>query len=196
VAGEGADDIGIQTGGWTISWQGSAGKITTGTTLLQAVQSVASGKVIYGSTGVFDVAQGTKADIGIVVLAEQPYAEGLGDSSSLSVGGADLLQKMRAQSKKLIVVILSGRPIIITDLLPMADAWVAAWLPGTEGQGMTDVLFGDKPFTGRLAYTWPRSVDQLPFKLTGCAVDQALFPYGFGLDARTGQPLAAPVACP
>lgn len=197
VAGEGADNIGIQSGGWTISWQGSPGEITKGTTILQAVQSVATGKVLYNRRGVFDVAKGAKADVGIVVLAERPYAEGVGDSSTLSIGGAaDLLKQMRSQTKKLIVILLSGRPVIITSLLPMADAWVAAWLPGSEAAGITDVLFGDSPFVGRLSYTWPRSVEQLPFKVTGCAVAQALFPYGYGLDARTNQNLAAPVPCP
>ena len=196
VAGDGADDIGVQSGGWTISWQGSPGAITRGTTLLQAVQSVTTGQVLYDRGGVYDAAHGLKADVGIVVLAEQPYAEGLGDSSTLSVQGADLLKRMRSQSRKLIVVIFSGRPVIITGLLPMADAWVAAWLPGSEGEGVTDVLFGDKPFVGRLPYSWPSAVDQLPFKVTGCAVSQALFPYGYGLDPKDNRPLDAPVPCP
>jgi beta-glucosidase len=86
----------------------------------------------------------------------------------------------------LIVIILSGRPLVITEQLPLADAWVAAWLPGTEGAGIADVLFGDYPFTGKLPYTWPRTNEQLPINInnagdrTGC--DGPLFPFGYGLE--------------
>ncbi|MGB2965123.1 MAG: glycoside hydrolase family 3 C-terminal domain-containing protein [Anaerolineales bacterium] len=99
------------------------------------------------------------ADVGIVVVGEQPYAEGVGDTRSLNLSQVDsqVINNMRTNSKKLIVIILSGRPLIITKQYQMADAWVAAWLPGTEGEGMVDVLFGDFPFTGKLPYTWPRT---------------------------------------
>lgn len=92
--------------------------------------------------------------------------------------------QMREQSEKLVLIVLSGRPVVITDLLLQSDAVVAAWLPGTEGQGVADVLFGNVPFTGRLSYTWLRTIDQIPFDFTslpddGC--DAPLFPYGYGL---------------
>jgi beta-glucosidase len=96
-----------------------------------------------------------------------------------------MVAEMREQSKTVIVILLSGRPRVITEQLPLADAWVAAWLPGTEGGGITDVLFGEYPFTGKLSYSWPRSNDQLPINInnighkTGC--DAPLFPFGYGL---------------
>jgi beta-glucosidase len=127
------------------------------------------------------------------VIGEQPYAEGVGDANDLSLSQADLqtLTNLRAHSKKLVVIILSGRPLIITGQFQVADAWVAAWLPGTEGSGIADVLFGNYPFTGKLPYTWPRSNHQLPINinnsanLTGC--EAPLFPYGYGLGEAGSQ---------
>jgi beta-glucosidase len=125
--------------------------------------------------------------VGIVVIAEPPYAEGVGDRADLSLSEAEtqLITEMRNQSKTVVVILISGRPRVITEQLPLAEAWVAAWLPGTEGGGIADVLFGDYPFTGRLSYTWPRSNEQLPTNVnnsagkTGC--DAPLFPFGYGL---------------
>ncbi len=199
VAGMLADDIGAQCGGWTIEWQGKSGNITPGTTILEAIKATASGEVRVNRFGNFD--EGRKADVGIVVVGEKPYAEGRGDNAnpSLSENDIELIQRMREQVEKVVVVLISGRPLVITDSLPFADAFVAAWLPGTEGQGVADVLFGDRPFTGKLPFTWPRSVEQLPFDLAnlpseGC--EAPLFPYGYGLDATTvSEPLAVPV-CP
>jgi beta-glucosidase len=191
VAGRGADDIEMQCGGWTIEWQGKSGDIQPGTTILQGIQADVSSntEVEYDLNGEFD----GRADIGIVVIGEQPYAEGVGDANDLSLSQADLqtLTNLRAHSKKLVVIILSGRPLIITGQFQVADAWVAAWLPGTEGSGIADVLFGNYPFTGKLPYTWPRSNHQLPINinnsanLTGC--EAPLFPYGYGLGEAGSQ---------
>ena len=195
VAGEAADDIGLQTGGWTIEWQGKPGNITPGTTILQAIENSVSPAttVRFNRFGRFD----DTADIGIVVVGETPYAEGRGDTDNLSLTEADIsrLERMRQHSNKLIVIIISGRPLIITDQLPLADAFVAAWLPGTEGQGVADILFGNYPFNGRLAYSWPRSMAQLPFDFanlptTGC--DAPLFPFGYGLTTEESAPLILP----
>jgi beta-glucosidase len=127
------------------------------------------------------------ADIGIVVVGERPYAEGHGDQADLSLSSTDirLINRIRPHTKKLIVILLSGRPLIIGPQLNQSDAFVAAWLPGTEGQGVADVLFGDKPFTGKLSFTWPRTMTQVPLSAiksgaTGC--DAPLFPFGYGLD--------------
>lgn len=162
VAGEGADNIGMQCGGWTIEWQGKSGDIQPGTTILEGIQAAVSldTRVEYNSSGKFD----GMADVGIVVVGEQPYAEGVGDASELRLSDADIntITRIRERVNKLIVIILSGRPLVITEQLPLADAWVAAWLPGTEGAGIADVLFGDYPFTGKLPYTWPRTNEQLP----------------------------------
>jgi beta-glucosidase len=185
VGGQIADDIGAQCGGWTIEWQGRSGDITPGTTLLEAVRAAASEKtkVEYSRDGRFEGA--ALANLGIAVVGEMPYAEGAGDREDLSLSAADaaLIQKMRERSQKLVVVIISGRPLVIADVLDQADAWVAAWLPGTEGQGVTDVLFGDIPFTGRLPFAWPASGDQLPLgpASPSAAGQQPLFPYGYGL---------------
>ena len=185
VAGLGADDIGMQSGGWTIEWQGKLGDITTGTTILDGIKAAVSSntQVLYNQSGNFN----ETAEIGIIVVGEKPYAEGQGDARDLRLSATDVLAitNMRSHVKKLIVITISGRPLIITDQLPLADAWIAAWLPGTEGAGIADVLFGDYPFSGKLSYTWPRSNDQLPMNInnsadkTGC--DAPLFPFGYGL---------------
>jgi beta-glucosidase len=193
VAGRGADNIGLQCGGWTITWQGKAGDILPGTTILAGIrQTVSASSVVkYDPQGLFDGetdSQGKPAvaDVGILVLAETPYAEGYGDklAPQLSPDDIILIEQMRQRSQTLVVVLLSGRPLEITAQLPLMDAFVAAWLPGSEGNGVTDVLFGDFPFTGKLPYTWQRSNSQLPFDFdhlptTGDAAP--LFPFGYGL---------------
>lgn len=193
VAGMAADDMGVQCGGWTIQWQGELGNIEPGTTLLQGIQAAVSNKssVVYDRNGKFD---GT-ADIGIAVVGEKPYAEGVGDTKNLNLSVSDIqvINNLKQHSKKLIVIILSGRPLIITPQYLFADAWVAAWLPGTEGAGVADVLFGDFPFTGKTSYTWPRSHNQLPINennvkdKTGCSAP--LFPFGYGLGEAGSAPL-------
>jgi len=196
VAGQGADDIGMMCGGWTISWQGQTGSIDLGTTILSGIKTTVSPDttVAYNASGNFT----GKANVGIVVVGEMPYAEGVGDQADLRLSDTDVkvIDKIRPSVDKLIVVILSGRPLIITDQLSTADAWVEAWLPGTEGEGVSDVLFGDAPFVGKLPYTWPRSNAQLPINennstgKTGC--DAALFPFGFGLGEAGSQPTVQP----
>ena len=188
VAGEAANDVGRQSGGWTIEWQGKIGATTPGTTILQGIQSaVGTGaSVKYDADGKFS----GMADVGIVVVGEYPYAEYKGDNSTLNLSPDEtsLIETMRGESKKLIVVLISGRPLIIDSALNTADAFVAAWLPGTEGEGVADVLFGDQPFKGKLPYTWPRTIEQIPFdfsKLATSGCDAPLFPYGYGLDAST-----------
>lgn len=190
IAGEGANDIGMQSGGWTISWQGEVGDITPGTTILEAVQATVSAdtQVFYDRIGRFLQAKDAdgnplKADVGIVVIGEKPYAEGVGDSADLALEPIDLnvLERVRERSDKVIVVLLTGRPVMINEHLEAADAFVVAWLPGTEGQGVADVLFGDVPFTGQLPVTWMRSLDQLPLDPTDDEANPPLFPYGYGL---------------
>lgn len=199
VSGEAANVTGYQNGGWTIEWQGVTGNVG-GTSLLAAVKKAVSPntRVEYRAAGNFDDlkdAQGNKltADVTIVVVAEKPYAEGIGDRSNLDLDTTDLLRidHARAFSKQVVVILLSGRPMVVTKALPLADAFVAAWLPGSEGEGVTDVLFGDVPFTGKTAYSWPRFSSQLPFdfqhmKTEGC--DAPLFPYGFGLTTTDPSP--------
>lgn len=179
VAGKNANDLGNQCGGWTISWQGSSGNITTGTTILQAIQqSVPSTNVTYSLDG----SGSAGAEVGIVVIGETPYAEGAGDNSTLTLSAADLnaVTTMKASGIPVVVILISGRPMIINTPLSQSDAFIAAWLPGTEGRGVTDVLFGDYNFTGKLPHSWPKTINQIPIN-SGDGTYDPLFPYGYGL---------------
>ena len=181
VGGKSADDLGNQCGGWTIDWQGKSGQeLPGGTTILKAIQqTVATGtKVTFAKDG--SGAEG--ATVGIVVIGETPYAEGVGDTEDLSLAAEDLaaIDNMKRAGVPVVVVLVSGRPMIINQALEKADAFVAAWLPGTEGQGVADVLFGDYKPTGKLSFTWPRSMAQIPINVGDKTYDP-LFKYGFGL---------------
>ncbi len=179
VAGVPADDLGLQCGGWTIDWQGRPGKVTPGgTTLLAAIKNVVSptATVTYSPDG----SNLAGADAVIVVVGEIPYAEMRGDRQNLELSEADtaLIAKAEATGAPVITILYSGRPLILGKTLKESSALVAAWLPGTEGEGITDVLFGDSPFTGTLSRPWPKSNDQLA-TLSTTAIP--LFPDGFGL---------------
>jgi len=187
VAGTAADDIGVQSGGWTIEWQGKEGDITPGTTILEAVQNTISPEttVIYNQYAQFgDDIPTDEPIVCLGVVGEMPYAEGQGDSATLKLPVKELrtVNRLAEICDQLAIVLVSGRPLIIADLIENWDALVAAWLPGTEGQGVADVLFGDKPFTGKSAYTWPVTVDQLPLDFANASVEEILFPFGFGLE--------------
>ena len=195
IAGEGANDIGLQSGGWTLEWQGKKGNENEGTTILSGIRAAAGSNTEIefnrdGDFSEFKNADGSPlvAEVGIVVLAEKPYAEGAGDAVDISLTDAELelIELTHKQSESVVVILFSGRPRVITEGLSLAETWVAAWLPGTEGGiGIADVLFGDFPFTGKSAYSWPRSNDQLPINInnskdrTGC--DAPLFSFGYGL---------------
>lgn len=188
VAGQGANDIGIQSGGWTIEWQGKSGDITPGTTILEAIRNTVSENtiVLYNRWGEFNRVTDEVADVGIVVMGEMPYAEGVGDDEDLTLSEGDIavIERVREGSKKVVVILISGRPMIVTEHLDQWDVFIAAWLPGTEGQGVADVLFGDYPFTGKLPYTWPRAMDQIPFDfdhMEPTGPEAPLFPFGYGL---------------
>ncbi len=196
VGGKAANDIGIQCGGWTLQWQGRTGNIMEGTTILEGIKNTVdpATRVEFNRFGRFERildedGHQAIAEIGIVVVGEFPYQEGVGDRADLHLSDADigLIERMRERSKKLVIILISGRPMIITEQLPLADAFVAAWLPGTEGQGLSDVLFGDLPFTGKLPFSWPRRMDQLPFDFSnlGTGEEGPLFPYGYGLEMPT-----------
>lgn len=183
VAGRGADNIGMQCGGWTISWQGDHGAITEGTTILEGIRQTVgeAAQVSYDAEGTF--AKDETAAIGIVVVGESPYAEGMGDNGDLRLTDEDaaVIKRMREGCDKLIVILLSGRPLLINEALAQSDAFIAAWLPGSEGQGVADVLFGDHPFTGKLPFSWLRSIDQVPLTALKQHPDGPLFPLGYGL---------------
>ncbi|MFD8007413.1 glycoside hydrolase family 3 protein [Streptomyces mirabilis] len=187
VAGSNADDLGNQTGGWTITWQGASGKHTDGTTILQGMRN-AGGDVTYSK----DASAPTSGyDVGVVVVGETPYAEGVGDvgnGNDLALTPADqaAVDKVCA-AMKCAVLIVSGRPQLIGDRLGEIDALVASWLPGTEGDGVADVLYGKRAFTGQLPVTWPKSETQLPINVGDASYDPQ-FPYGWGLTTLTKVP--------
>jgi beta-glucosidase len=183
VSGKSADDIGNQCGGWTIRWQGRSGKVTPGgTTILEAVKAA-----VGRNTQVTYSLDGTGAEgaaLGIVVIGERPYAEGVGDREDLSLTEEDVnaFSNLKKSGIPVVVILISGRPMIINSVLPQADAFLVAFLPGTEGQGVTDVLFGDYKPTGKLSFSWPKSNDQLPLNVNNPKEKyDPLFPFGYGL---------------
>jgi len=187
VAGTHADNLGYQCGGWTIEWQGASGNdLTRGTTILTSVKSAVdpSTQVVFNENPDANFVKSGGFSYAIVVVGEPPYAETNGDSLNLTIPepGPSTIKNV-CGSIKCVVVVISGRPVVIKPYLETIDALVAAWLPGTEGQGVTDVLFGDYGFTGKLARTWFKSVDQLPMNVGDRHYDP-LFPFGFGLTTK------------
>lgn len=185
VAGKSADDLGNQCGGWTVQWQGASGEITDGTTILEAVRRTVSPatEVSYSLDGMG--AQG--ADVAVVVVGETPYSEMLGDRFDLSLDERDraVIDNVAAAGVPIALVVISGRPMVLGSALEQSDAVLAAWLPGTEGQGVADVLFGDHSPTGKLSFSWPRTNDQLPLNFGDTDYDP-LFAFGYGLDFSGG----------
>jgi beta-glucosidase len=179
VVGKAADDLGIQCGGWTIDWQGKPGNVTPGgTTLLAAIK-----KTVGANTQVTFSTEATNlgdADAIIVVVGELPYAEGEGDRTDVRLSAADsaLVATAKGAGVPVITILYSGRPMLLDSVLDQSDAFVAAWLPGTEGEGIADVLFGDARFTGKLPRIWPKNSEQY----SSLAVPgRPLFHEGFGL---------------
>ncbi|GMH23019.1 hypothetical protein Nepgr_024862 [Nepenthes gracilis] len=184
VAGSHADNLGYQCGGWTIEWQGLSGNNhTSGTTILEAIKSTVdpSVEVVYKEDPDAEFVKSSDFSHAIVVVGEHPYAETAGDSLNLTIAdpGPSTITNV-CGSTKCVVIIISGRPVVIQPYVASMDALVAAWLPGTEGQGVADVLFGDYGFTGKLPRTWFKTVDQLPMNVGDPNYDP-LFPFGFGL---------------
>lgn len=194
VTGDGADNIGKQSGGWTLSWQGTGNlneHFPNGTSIYAGIREAfveQSGHVELSADGHYE----TKPDVVIVVFGEEPYAEGVGDRENVDYvpqDGLQLLQKLKAAGIPTVSIFLSGRPMWVNPELNASDAFVAAWLPGSEGGGIADVLVADTDgsprfdFTGRLSFSWPRTADQVSVNV-GDADYDPLFPYGYGLDYR------------
>ncbi|XP_042430133.1 beta-glucosidase BoGH3B-like [Zingiber officinale] len=187
VAGSHADNLGYQCGGWTIEWQGGSGRITGGTTILESIRSTVdpATNIVFSEAPDVGFVQSNNFSYAIVVVGEPPYAETAGDSLNLTIAepGPSTIQNV-CGVVKCVVVIISGRPVVIQPYVPVMDALVAAWLPGSEGQGVADILFGDFGFTGKLPRTWFRTVDQLPLNVGDQNYDP-LFPFGFGLTTKS-----------
>ena len=202
VAGSNADSIGNQAGGWTLTWQGGSTTNIPGSTILAGIrQSAGHASVTYSADAAAPVQQG---DVGIVVVGETPYSEGFGDvggprwaydpadhnvprpvkDMQLSVADKAAVDKVCSVAAKCVVVVVSGRPLILDPKqLSEIDGLVAAWLPGSEGAGVADTLFGKVPFSGKLPVTWPRTLAQEPINI-GDANYDPLYPYGFGLTTK------------
>jgi beta-glucosidase len=202
VAGSNADSIGNQAGGWTLTWQGGSTTNIPGTTILSGIRQAAGhASVTYSLDASTPVQQG---DFGIVVVGETPYSEGFGDvggprwgydpgdngvlrpvkDMQLSAADKAAVDTVCSAAAKCVVVVVSGRPLIIDPAqLSEIDGLVAAWLPGSEGAGVADTLFGKVPFSGKLPVTWPRTLAQEPINIGDTNYDP-LYPYGFGLTTK------------
>ncbi|HUP44122.1 MAG TPA: glycoside hydrolase family 3 N-terminal domain-containing protein [Thermoanaerobaculia bacterium] len=181
VAGDGADSIAKQSGGWTLTWQGDGNTNADfpGGTSIGAGIRAAVDRVTISPDGSWE----QKPDVAIVVFGENPYAEFQGDRTTVIYEGEDdlaLLRRLRAAGIPVVSVFLSGRPLWVNPFLNESDAFVAAWLPGTEGGGVADVLTGKYDFKGKLSFSWPKLPTQAVLNRGGANYDP-LFPYGFGL---------------
>ena len=178
VVGEHGDNSGLQSGGWSIRWQGQTESYQGTTTILEGVRAVAP-NVEYAAEGCHE---GMTAETAVVVVGEQPYAEFKGDTDDLFLSDAhkQLVRDCKGLGKEVVVVLISGRVLAIEPELELSDAFIAAWLPGSEGAGVADFLFGTDGFTpvGKSPYAWPRKVDDLPLTMYD---ERALFPFGYGL---------------
>lgn len=207
VAGKSAHNVGFQCGGFSVAWQGTDGndQVEGGTSIWDGIQS-ASPDAELSEDGA--AADGARHRVAVVVIGERPYAEGMGDvrppgvevkrGSSLTTAGAGgmdpygttlehavshpedlaVIQRVAEAGIPIVTVLVSGRPLVVNPELDASDAFVCAWLPGSEGDGVAEVLFGEHPFRGRLSFSWPRSDDQNPNRGDG---SDPLFRYGFGL---------------
>jgi beta-glucosidase len=203
VAGSNADNIGNQAGGWTLTWQGGSTNVIPGTTILDGIRAHSGGHVTFSEDASKPI---DRKAVGIVVVGETPYAEGFGDVGGPSYSGdpgdngmprpvkdmklssADkaAVNRVCAAAKRCVVVVVSGRPLILQKKqLRRMDGLVEAWLPGSEGVGVADPLFGTRPYTGKLPMTWPRSLNQEPINV-GDRNYHPLFPFGYGLRTRSG----------
>ena len=186
VAGSAADNTGRQAGAWTIEWQGVDGNVIPGaTSILAGIREVADQKtrIEYNQEGSFPATE--RADVGIAVVGESPYAEGWGDKALPALNPEDLevIRRLGEVSEKVVVVLVTGRPLILPTEFEDWDALVVAWLPGSEGAGVADVLFGDVAVSGKLPLPWPKTIEQLPISASGITADntKVLFPRYFGL---------------
>jgi len=187
IAGDGANNIAMQSGGWTLSWQGAdngpndfpgATSIYEG---LKADIDAAGGLALLSPDGT----SAQKADVAIVVFGETPYAEFMGDQSDAALHhdnaeSLELIRRLNAQGMPVVAVMLSGRPLYINPQINAADAFVEAWLPGSEGEGVADVLTGKYDFRGKLSFSWPRRPNQTPLNVGDAKYDPQ-FAYGYGL---------------
>jgi len=189
VVGEHANNTGLQSGGWTMAWQGVGESYDGATTILEGIKSVAEGKVVYDADA---TGNHTDADVAIIVVGETPYAEVFGDigngkgkyTLNLSERHQNYINAYSKRGIDVIVVLISGRPLVVTNEINQSDAFVAGWLPGSEGGGIAEVLFGDYNFKGKLPHSWPKSEEDFKGKYGPNFWDDSIIPlyeFGYGL---------------
>ncbi|WP_172824290.1 glycoside hydrolase family 3 N-terminal domain-containing protein [Polaribacter sp. Hel1_33_78] len=189
VVGEHANSSGLQSGGWTVNWQGTKENYKGATTILEGIKKHAKGNVVYDKEPTqnhFD------ADIAIIVVGETPYAEFFGDIGhesntrklTLTEEHQNYIKTYSEKGIKTIVVLVSGRPLVVTDQIETSDAFMATWLLGSEGDGVAEIIFGDFNFSGKLPHSWPKSEEDYKGKYGPNFWDktiQPLYPLGYGL---------------
>jgi beta-glucosidase len=189
VIGEHADNAGLQSGGWTITWQGKAENYSGATTILDGIKQLAQGEIIYDQDA---LQQHKDAEVAIIVVGENPYAEFMGDIGdgegnyklTLSRKHQQYIDHYKNQGIKTVVVLISGRPLVVTEVIKKSNAFVAAWLPGSEGLGIAEVLFGKENFKGTLPHSWPESIEDYNGQYGPNFWDKSitpLFELGYGL---------------
>lgn len=206
VAGDGADNIAKQSGGWSVTWQGT-GNVNSdfpGATSIyagiDAAVSAGGGEAVLSVDGEYD----QKPDVAIVVFGEDPYAEMQGDRNNLAYAPKDpsdweLLKRLQSEGIPVVSLFITGRPLWVNRELNASDAFVVVWLPGTEGGGIADVIFRDNkgdvnfPMSGELPFSWPKHPDQTPLNV-GDETYDPLFPYGYGLSYGEKDPLTEPLS--
>ncbi|MFZ5989528.1 MAG: glycoside hydrolase family 3 N-terminal domain-containing protein [Bacillota bacterium] len=190
VTGPSADNVGLQCSGWTMSWRGGMDsfgrKFVPGTTIMEGFKKIAESN---GGTILTDPYAASEADLVVLVIGEMPYVELYGDARDLTVSSEELMiggtniaiREAKETGKPIVTVLLSGRPRIVTDLIGDWSALVAAWFPGSEGEAVAEVLYGDYDFKGKLPMTWPSSNEQIPINVDDMGTKIPAFPYGYGL---------------
>jgi beta-glucosidase len=189
VVGEHADNAGFQSGGWSIAWQGVHDNYSGATTILSGIRKYASGTVVYDTNA---AGNHMDADVAIIVVGETPYAEFMGDIGdgtgtyqlTLNETHQNYIRAYARKGPDLIVILISGRPLVVTGEIELSDAFIAAWLPGSEGDGIAEVLFGEHNFTGKLPHSWPKAVEDFEDKFGPNFWDKSikpLFEIGYGL---------------
>jgi len=189
LIGPGADNAGLASGGWTFSWQGEStgNQLPQATTLKQAFESVAG---VHGGMITTDVTKINEVDVVVLALAENPYAEGVGDANDLSLNGSlmnsankEAIELAKLSKKPVVTILTAGRPRLVNEELRDWDAFVMAWLYGSEANGITDVLYGDVNFTGKLPFSWPKTSETGNISTENPNRDDSniQFEYGFGL---------------
>jgi beta-glucosidase len=192
VVGEFGNNSGLQSGGWTVNWQGMTENYAGATTILDGFRKFSSQEILYDQGGSADL---DNLDVAVIVVGETPYAEFMGDiggvmnkyQHTLIPEHQTLIDTYTAKGIKTVVVLISGRPLVVTKQLEQVDAFVAAWFPGSEGDGIAEVLFGDYDFKGKLPHSWPKSEEDYLGKYGPNFWDtsiEPLFRLGFGLNYK------------